>query len=280
MEGEGDGELPVGHRSVPDGPSVYVEGARRTDQSNNVVYLPPHFYGELTKTTAGCDILRSSGHFEYILSLAFSPATPPQLRRAALISLGLIGSSPTGFTFLEESKSIQAIVNMCETCPCLSIRGTCVYVVGMLSRIERAREILDLCGWESPSELLSCISVPKSIRTNPFLKVPPYEYCASGGVPEAAGEGLDDVGKEILSYVGKLSNHITFGSASHTLKRMRAKHPEHFASPVILHHVFQLMAGYKFRLVVRRFMYDCFDAAVFSEDLFTHWDSEHGVRQN
>lgn len=46
-----------------------------------------------------------------------------------------------------------------------------------------------------------------------------YEHCGSGPVPEAAGEGLDDVGKEILSYVGKLSNHITADSASRNLKR-------------------------------------------------------------
>lgn len=105
----------------------------------------------------------------------------------------------------------------------------------MISRIERGREILDQAGWESPAELLSCISVPKYISTNPFLKVcqthlhtvfvnhlyqvRPYEYCGTGAVPEAAGEGLDDVGKEILSYVGKLSNHITADSASRNLKR-------------------------------------------------------------
>jgi len=254
-----------------------------TDQSNNGVYLPPHFYGELVKSVEGCQILRQSGHIEHILKNAFpasSATVTPLVRRAALLALGHIGSSTTGFTFLEESKAVYQIVNICEACSCLSIRGTCYYVLGMISRIERSREILDQCGWESPAELLSCISVPKSIHTNPFLKVPPYEYCGSGPVLEAAGEGLDDVGKEILSYVGKLSNHITADSASRNLKRMRAKNPEHFASAVIMHFVFQLMAGYKFRLGVRRFMYDCFDAAIFSEDLFSHWDSEPSARQN
>jgi rapamycin-insensitive companion of mTOR len=227
------------------------EGA---DQSNYGVYFPPHFYGELTKNAEGCEILRQSGHFEHILATAFDNNTAPLLRRAALIALGHIGSSPTGFTFLEESKAVFTIVNICETCSCLSIRGTCFYVLGMISRIERSREILDQCGWESPAELHSCISVPKNIHTNPFLKVPRYEHCGSGPVPEAAGEGLDDIGKEVLGYVGKLSNHITADSASRNLKRMRAKHPEHFSSAVMLHFVFQLMAGYKFRLGVRRFV--------------------------
>jgi len=129
-------------------------------------------------------------------------------------------------------------------------------------------------GWESPTGLQTCIAVPKLLSTSSFLQVPAYEYAgASAVLSDAVVDGLDEIGQEILSYVGKLSNHITADGASRNLKRLRAKHAEHFASPVVVNQVFRLMSYYKFRLAVRRFIYDCFDSALLSEELFTYWSN-------
>lgn len=52
--------------------------------------------------------------------------------------------------------------------------------------------------------------------------------------------------------------------------RLRALHPEYFASPALLYQVFKLLGTYKFRLPVRRFIYDIFDGVTMEE---TQWDS-------
>jgi len=83
---------------------------------------------------------------------------------------------------------------------------------------------------------------------------------------------LDEVKKEILSYVGKLSNHITADTASRNLKRVRSKNPECFSSADIILRVFQMMSHYKFRLGVRRFLHECFDLSGVFNDSADMWD--------
>jgi rapamycin-insensitive companion of mTOR len=76
----------------------------------------------LCKTEEGCEMLQKAGIFPDFLH-AIKEEMPPLDRRASLIAVGHIGSSLTGFVFLEESKAISAIINLCERSPCLSLRG-------------------------------------------------------------------------------------------------------------------------------------------------------------
>ncbi len=100
-------------------------------------------------------------------------------------------------------------------------RSTCFYVLGMFSRIDQAREVLDGFGWELPSNPNSFISVPKDIGKSNFFKVPKYQYAGSFATADEIEypEDSNEARQEILTAVGHLSNSISAESASRTLKR-------------------------------------------------------------
>lgn len=60
---------------------------------------------------------------------------------SALWTLGHIGSSPTGFQFLLSNNVIPLFVDIAETSPVLSLRGTAFIVLGVISRTEQVREL-------------------------------------------------------------------------------------------------------------------------------------------
>jgi len=169
---------------------------------------------------------------------------------------------------------------------------TCFYVLGMISRVEKGRELLNLLNWESPSNLNSGVSVPKDIKSNHFFKLSPCQYegsFASSVSIFSLGE-RPEIHKEILLNVANLSNTISAESASRALKRyresfsnirfllfsifllpslivsvlgnntrMKSQNSEYFSSPAVIADVFQLLSIYKYRLQVRRFIYEMFD---------------------
>eukprot|EP01114_Cavostelium_apophysatum_P016624 TRINITY_DN4775_c0_g1_i1.p1 TRINITY_DN4775_c0_g1~~TRINITY_DN4775_c0_g1_i1.p1 ORF type:complete len:1113 (-),score=304.93 TRINITY_DN4775_c0_g1_i1:63-3401(-) len=248
-------------------PSLYKQ---RETESGDGVFLPPHFYGELARTYDGCAVLEESKHIPEFIECIKDPSALPIDRRAAIWVLGHIGASKTGFhTFIEKDNVHNLLVNIAEKSPNLSIRGTCFYALGMISKVEAGRVVLNGLGWESPNNLNSCISVPKDIRHNTFFKLPDYVYegsFARSGHVEYPFESNTDLQKEILTSVTHLSNFISAESASRTLKRIKAQHPDQFASPLLVLQVFNLLGTYKFRLPVRRFIYDIFGDVNFNEE--------------
>lgn len=91
---------------------------------------PPHFYGELTKTEEGCELLRQKGHFklfaDYVRKCssekAISNESLSQLK-AVLWALGNIGATKNGLPFLEEEDIVKDIVNLAENSEILSLKG-------------------------------------------------------------------------------------------------------------------------------------------------------------
>jgi len=232
----------------------------KSDTSDNVVYLPPHFYGELTKTQQGGKVFRDAKHLEDFLACIQNPNSKLLERRAALLVLGHLGTSQSGVSFLVETKAIPIIVNLAENSPILSIRGTAFYVLGMLSRTEEGRHILDSLGWESPADETSYISIPKDPKTCGFFKVPEYEYKGSIAkvCPDTVVQSYADARDEILNSTTELSNHITSESGSRALRRLKDKNAQFFTSTLLMWDVYHILETYHFRATSRRFIYDVF----------------------
>ena len=116
---------------------------------------PPHFYGELVKTEEGCDILDHSEHFavfvDYIREHGLEDVDSEIIGRlkSCLWAVGHIGASSGGLPFLESEYIIQSIVEIAETSPVYSLRGTAYYVLGLVSCTLEGVEILDSLGWQS-----------------------------------------------------------------------------------------------------------------------------------
>jgi len=252
-------------------PSIYKH--RETDHGGDGVYLPPHFFGELGKTKEGCEILESTNHISEFIACLKSDGNPLE-KKSALWALGNIGSSKTGFKFIENGV-LETIVKMAENSSCLSIRGTCFYVLGMISHIDTGRDKLASFGWESPSNPNSWISLPKNINKSNFFRIPSYQHVGSFATSNQIQypEDNNETRQEILTAVGHLSNFISAESASRTLKRIKASNPEHFMSASLLYSVFKLLGTYKFRLPVRRFVYDIFDSVVWNEENWAAFDA-------
>ncbi len=152
---------------------------------DGAVPLNLHFYGELVRTEEGCSVLKRSGHLPEFLATVLDETADPLQRRAAAWSLGHIGGCDLGLQLLEaEGGAVAKLTNLAETAQHLALRGTLFCALGILTRTERGRAALEVCGWESPSDPHQLISVPRDPRT--FLTIPPYAY--QGSWPEHFSE--------------------------------------------------------------------------------------------
>ncbi|KAJ3178983.1 hypothetical protein HDU87_003252 [Geranomyces variabilis] len=158
---------------------------------------PPHFYGELARTQEGTELLRSKGHFSDFTNLirrrrengwaGVQPADVLHLK-GVLWAVGNIGAVPTGLPFLLEEDLIQDIVEMATSCPYITLKGTCYYVLGLISKTAQGVEILDDLGWETVlppgssagAGKLEGLCIPKDPAS--FLKMPLWTY--KGSWPE------------------------------------------------------------------------------------------------
>ncbi|XP_074546078.1 rapamycin-insensitive companion of mTOR-like isoform X2 [Halichoeres trimaculatus] len=129
---------------------------RRSNQSRSQkphVYLPVHLYGQLVHDKIGCQLLQAQN---VVPDLSFTIRSPVLDRwegikqlKAALWALGNIGSSNWGLNLLQEEGVIPDIVDLAHSCEVLSIRGTCLYVLGLLSQTRQGCDLLKQQGWDS-----------------------------------------------------------------------------------------------------------------------------------
>jgi len=275
--------------------SKTVWRTQKADGSEQAVNPPPHFYGELACTEEGCAVLSESNHFAEFCTILFDDKSPPLYRRASAWAIGQIGRSSSGFSiFVAKKQIVPMIVKITETSTCMSLRGTCFCVLGMISNTDAGRAVLSTLGWESPANLRACIAVPKMVRESSFLRLPPYKFHGSWAFeaddfPEAdmdsivqsymspdqgASEGdqadltaeIRSAVSEIITFVGNLSNHIVAERAAKGLKMLRLKHPNLFRLPQLTFHLFRMVNHYKFKLQTRQFVYSLCDGFVASHE--------------
>jgi len=250
-------------------PTFYKQFVDSADSVDSI-WRPPHFFGELAKTSAGVEILNASGHIKDFLQLYKDETINPVERRAALWTLGHISSSRIGANLLDKEKLFSEFVRMATSDSCLSIRGTCFYILGMVSKAHR--DTLDKLDWDSPNN--SYIAVPRNPKLL-FQQLPEHKFEGSfaiSGEPINYPKDKNETRQEILTTVCSLSNFISAESASRTLKRIKSRAPQHFSSPSLVLEVSKLLGSYKFRLPVRRFIYEIFDGFEIKEALLEELD--------
>ncbi|XP_066509823.1 rapamycin-insensitive companion of mTOR-like isoform X1 [Hoplias malabaricus] len=139
------------YRKPVDGDN-YVRRSNQRFQRPSV-YLPIHLYGELVHDKTGCLLLESQN---VVPDLSYTVRFPVldnwegiKHLKAALWALGNIGSSTWGVNLLQEENIIPDVINLAQNCEVLSIRGVCVYVLGIISRTTQGCDILKVLGWDS-----------------------------------------------------------------------------------------------------------------------------------
>lgn len=131
---------------------------RRIDRINPMTknsYLPPHLYGQLALNPEGIEIILSRKLMDPIYDIIKHP--PKDLNhselsvlkyKAALWTIGHVGSSEHGYQILENSRElIKLITDLAKSASVLSLRGTAFYVLGLLGSTEEGAEEMKEHRW-------------------------------------------------------------------------------------------------------------------------------------
>merc|ERR1711879_35198 len=102
---------------------------------HSIARFLPHLFSELSKTELGFNYILTRGYIEKLLSELddFHPKVSNDAHlkfRATLTAIGMIGSTESGFAYLDEVGMVKKITNQVMSCTILSIKSTCLYVVG------------------------------------------------------------------------------------------------------------------------------------------------------
>ncbi|XP_028269113.1 rapamycin-insensitive companion of mTOR-like isoform X1 [Parambassis ranga] len=139
------------YRKPVDGDNYVRRSNQRLQRPN--VYLPVHLYGQLVHDKTGCHLLEAQN---VVPDLSYTVRSPmldtwegiKQLK-AALWALGNIGSSNWGLNLLQEENVIPDILALAQHCEVLSVRGTCVYVLGVIAKTRQGCELLKQYSWDA-----------------------------------------------------------------------------------------------------------------------------------
>ncbi|XP_062867230.1 rapamycin-insensitive companion of mTOR [Trichomycterus rosablanca] len=139
------------YRKPVDGDNYVRRSNQRLQRPN--VYVPVHLYGQLVHDKTGCHLLEAQN---VVPDLSYTVRSPvldtwegiKQLK-AALWALGNVGTSNWGLNLLQEENVIPDVIALAHHCEVLSIRGTCLYVLGLISKTKQGCELLKLQGWDA-----------------------------------------------------------------------------------------------------------------------------------
>ncbi|KAH9889877.1 Rapamycin-insensitive companion of mTOR, N-term-domain-containing protein [Cubamyces lactineus] len=231
--------------------------------------VPLHFYGVMAKTELGCEVLQEKGHFTEFAQFIRRHGLESEDQevifklKSVLWAVGNIGATERGLPFLEEEEIIPAILEIAEQSLVLSVRGTCFFVLGLISSTPQGAEILDDYHWEatlSPLGLPTGLCVPLDV--DKFVSIPPWECVASEAVDDSRlAPPETDEEMEVMTAIYNLANTVIANAASRSLTKMKSK-PEYrhiFNSPSMFYRALHTISSQKYRQPVRRYIFDLFN---------------------
>jgi rapamycin-insensitive companion of mTOR len=236
---------------------------------------PIHFYGELVKTKAGAEYLRQSKHLEKFRQDILSTDTPLVAKRAALWALGHIGANELGIRLIIDADLIQPIINLAENADFLSLRGTCIYIIGMLSNTNNGKHAIQKYDWiASRTKGINSVCLPRDPRT--LFTINEYKFEGSITTDPAVNAAfkclnsqipLNDEEKDIIKNICNLLNSVYEVQAISELRKKSETKPELFQNPKVFEHVLLLLEVYRFRPKGRKFIFNLFEGLLFNDGI-------------
>lgn len=236
---------------------------------------PPHLFGELVKTASGRTFLEEAGIprvlFETLANIPWNSQQPADVTglKATLWAIGAMGASREGYVMLEPFGAIDRLVGVAQEALSLSIKGTCMYILALISRNGFAAEVFRDKGWLLCS---SCYggyeyAVPKRLEAifnaggwaEGSILEGTYMFSEGPLREPDVPEDLDSVQREIIEAVILMSSHARANMASKTLLRLRTSHPHYFRLVPLYCKAMHLLGKYRYRVSARRFVYEVFD---------------------
>ncbi|GLB38352.1 putative rapamycin-insensitive companion of mTOR, domain 5 [Lyophyllum shimeji] len=230
--------------------------------------VPPHFYGEMAKTELGCQILQEKGHFtEFSQFIQKHSEESEDMElimklKSILWAVGNVGATEGGLPFLEEEEIIPAVLAIAEKSPVPSIRGTCFFVLGLISLTSQGAEILDDYHWEatlSPLGIPTGLCVPVDFQA--FTTIPPWTPKVTDRTERLLIPPTAEAEIEVITAIQNLANTVIANTASRSLARMKSR-PEYrhvFTSPTMFYRALHIISTQRYRLPIRRYVLDLFN---------------------
>ncbi|KAI0643109.1 Rapamycin-insensitive companion of mTOR, N-term-domain-containing protein [Trametes meyenii] len=251
---------------------AFSQNASEDDDADVLAFegiVPPHFYGVMAKTELGCEVLQEKGHFAEFAHFIRRHGLESEDQevilklKSVLWAVGNIGATERGLPFLEEEEIIPAILEIAEQSLVLSVRGTCFFVLGLISSTPQGSEILDDYHWEatlSPLGLPTGLCVP--VDVDKFVSIPHWDCVASESADDSRiSPPESDEELEVMTTIYNLANTVIANAASRSLTKMKSK-PEYrhiFSSPTMFYRALHTISSQKYRLPVRRYIFDLFN---------------------
>lgn len=248
------------------------------EEYNNSGLLPPHFYRELARTEEGCKLLLQSGHFyefaSTIREFRLDDEEHDSLTKVkgCMWAIGNIGSMEMGAPFLDESDIVKSIVRIAEGAEVMSVRGTAVFALGLISRTTHGYTMLTERDWAITTDaggrsLGLCIPMDPSRLC---LKHKPTESLYHERQPrrqqiekyKAASTDSDPVHASILKLIVDMGNSVMYKKVAADLQVLKAKHAGAFSSVKLFQKSLFILESHHYRLQARQFILDLFDKSV------------------
>ena len=248
------------------------------DEYNNSGLLPAHFYRELARTEEGCKLLLQSGHFyefaSTIREFRLGDEEDESLTKVkgCIWVVGNIGSMEMGAPFLEESDIVKGIVRIAEGAEVMSVRGTAVFALGLISRTTHGYAMLTECGWAITTDsggksLGLCIPLDP---TRLCLKYEPSKRSYQKHQPpqeqvqkyKAATTDPDPVHARILKLIVDMGNSVMYKKVAGDLQVLKAKYSVAFTNVKLFQKSLFVLESHRYRLQARQFILDLFDKSV------------------
>ncbi|KAG5651656.1 hypothetical protein H0H81_007936 [Sphagnurus paluster] len=239
--------------------------------------VPPHFYGEMAKTELGCQILQEKGHFaEFSQFIRKHSEECEDMElimklKSILWAVGNVGATEGGLPFLEEEEIIPAVLAIAEKSPVPSIRGTCFFVLGLISSTSQGAEILDDYSWEAtlnPLGMPTGLCVPVDFES--FITIPSWTPVVVDRTESRLIPPTVEAEIEVITAIQNLANTVIANAASRSLARMKSR-PEYrriFTSPTMFFRALHIISTQRYRLPIRRYIIDLFNLEL-NQDLVT-----------
>ncbi|KAI9723131.1 MAG: hypothetical protein M1828_004379 [Chrysothrix sp. TS-e1954] len=278
-------------RALSVSPDAAVNAAEEPQEDQVNTAAPLHFYRELTRTDEGCRLLMNKGHFaEFAAAIRnwgledSEPETVLKVK-AAMWAVGNIASMEYGSPFLEDSDVVDLLIGIAEDSDIMSMKGTAVFVLGLISKSVHGQEILAEHGWDVtmddmgeslgiclPLDLskLFKVSTHDPLQARTLLnaeQVKPTTADMHAGQTSAIAENQvvtdqDATNARILALIKDLGNTVLTKTRAGELHNIKAKKPPGFQSPALFKKVMAVLDQHHFRLPALRFVIDLFDKDV------------------
>ena len=219
------------------------------------MHIPMHLFGELVKTELGMKMLGDRGYLEEYMKKLDEKHSIIE-KRSCLWALGHVGASAMGAAYLIKLGAVQKIVTIAETSLTLSLRGTAVQTLSLISRSSLGRAELNRYSWISSHHGYNSIAIPANPDVIFWLEQADMEYPFLQKSIEVErileNTELNEQETEIYSNICKLGGVLDKSANETFLRGLRFNSPLSFQSLKLFHAIMVTISAYSFKLPVRR----------------------------